>query len=100
MQDEIERPVRLAGHREDAIDVFVLLHIARRDQFGAERLDEFPQAVLHPRPRGVFVGEMSETHRGPLGMKLLRDGPGDRMIVGDPQHQSLFSGEQTHDGLL
>jgi hypothetical protein len=33
-------------------------------------------------------------------MELLGDGPGDGVIVGDAEHQSLFPVEQTHRKLL
>ena len=100
MQHEIDRAERLPGGGEDAVDIGIVLHVAGQHELGADRLDEFPQPALHPRALGILVGEMGEAHLGPLGVQLLRDGPGDGVIVGDAENETLFSVEQTHGSLL
>src|SRR5262249_22029287 len=93
MDEQIELPVEhLAGLADDASHVVVGADVARRDvrrvdapgQLAAPGLD--PLALMGERERGARVGE------------ALRDRPGDRALVGDPEDQAALAFEPRHGG--
>ena len=71
-------------------------NLALGDGIGQQR-----HAAAVPLPLVVGpVGQVREAAHAAFGHDLLGDRPGDRMVVGDPQNQSLLAVEQAHRGLL
>ena len=77
---------------EDALDVVVGAHVARRHQLRPDRRRELADVALDPlalereRKLGALVGEPP------------RDRPGDRALVGDAQYERALAVEPAHGG--
>ena len=76
---------------EDAGDVVVLLHVARGDELGADRVGQLADPALH-----LLAGQVGEADLRPLVEQLPADRPGDAEVVGDPQDEPLLPREQSH----
>ena len=79
-------PDLLAPAREDAVDVRVVLDVARLDERRADAVRERPDALLdHHLDR-------READLATLLMQRLGDAPGDGVVVGDAEYQRLLAG--------
>ena len=81
---------------EDRIEIIVAGDVAGDDELRPQRIDQFANLLLVLGPGGVFVGQMSEAHLGSLGRQFFGDGPRDRAVVGDAEHDPLLAFQQSH----
>ena len=96
VQHKVDGPELFLRDGENVVEVGVILHVAGDEEFRTDRFDEFFDTAFHLRHRRVFVGQVGETHLGPFLVQTLGDRPGDRMIVGDPEDQTLFASKHAH----
>ena len=100
MDDEIEFAVNLFGLGEGGVEVCILLHVAGEDHFGSQRIDELADPAFHFGVGRIFIGKMGEPQLGPLAMQFFGDGPGNGVIVDDPQYQTLLPVHHSHYQIL
>ena len=95
---EIDFAELVAGSLHEGANVFILASVERNEEFGARlRVGQLGHAAAIPLAFVVRpVGQMAEAADRPLGHHLLRDGPGDGVVVRHAQDQSFFSVEQAH----
>ena len=91
MDQQVELPAEGLPHlAEDTLEVLVGAHVAGGHERRVHRLRELAHALLDPL---ALVGEREA--RAALG-ELLRDRPGDRAAVGDPEHETALSCKPFH----
>src|SRR5436190_6295566 len=93
MDEQIELPAEgLAGLPDDSGDVVVRADVALGDERGIDAAGQFadpgfdPLSLVGEGKAGAGVGE------------TLRDRPGDRALVGDPEDQAALAVETRHGG--
>ena len=89
VDEEVETAVERLGHlREDARHVVVGAHVALGDERARDALRQLPHSALDA------LALVREGELGALVREPPRDRPGDRPLVGDPEHEPLLAGEQ------
>ena len=86
MDEQVEPAVEgLAGLAEDSGNVLVRAHVAFGDERARDRLGQLPHALLDS-----LTLERERELRPGVG-EALRDRPGDRALVRDPENQSALA---------
>ena len=93
MDDEVEAAPLLLDLLERHFDLGVLGDVAAQDQLGLEAFGERPDPFLED------LVEVRERDRGPFLVQLLRDAPGDALVIRHAENDSLFSCHQACAGI-
>src|SRR5262245_39587361 len=99
MQQKVDLSKLGLGLCNNCGNVLVLLHVERHDElrrlWKCIRAFRYPQSILLPRIVRL-VRQMTETTDAAFLHDNLRDGPGERTVIGDAEYQPLFSIEHSH----
>ncbi len=90
VDEDVDLAVRLLPAVHHALDVGVGLGVGGLDEGAADRLGEGPDAALDEALDGREPDDRA------LLVEGLRDAPGDRVVVRDPEDQRLAALQQSH----
>ena len=98
MQQEVDFAEVFGGGAHDFLDVFVILNVQRHQELGLIGLvcQQLYSSLIAFALVVRAIWQMRETAFATLLHNLLSDCPGDRVVIGHAQNQSLFAVEQSH----